>query len=555
MNFSDRPPLSISTRGTQDNHTGRWGEITPFFEEKTAPCRQKCPGNIHIPKFLKLVQEQNLVDAWRIICEENPIPRITGRVCFHPCEEDCHRSHFDQGVGIHQVERFIGDWAFKEGLDHYEQRPAVKEVKVAVIGSGPAGIGCCYHLLKRGYRVSLFEAKPALGGLLRYGIPEYRLPKGVLDDELDMIFTSDMDVHLGLTVGKDVSWQEIRSDFQGIFLGTGAQKPVGPDLEGETSDDVMDGFAFLKTDDKTSFVRPDQKVLILGGGNTAIDVARTVLRLGGLPTILYRRSRAEMPAFEDEIAAAVAEGIPILFCLSPKAILRDSEGVKGLTCVQNRISEAGIDGRPRFVPIERSDRLIEGDRIISAFGRLADIRAIPSGIKGEKEGVVVTEHGSCSTKGFFAGGDLTPSPRSVIHALASGKRAASGLDAYFSHQEGGGNDGDRPRPLVDLEDINRHYFQKASRKIPFIRPPGERASDFDEIESSFLPEAAFQEALRCFGCGTCNTCGNCEFFCPDMAVCLDSDRLSIRIDETYCKGCCICVEECPRGVLSIKDYP
>lgn len=546
-------PLSISTKGTQDIYTGRWGVIKPFFQEKLSACRAQCPGSIHIPRFMNQVQEENLVEAWRTICEENPMPRITGRVCPHPCEEDCLRQILDERIAIRQVERFVGDWAFQQGFSHFETAPLPNGHKVAVIGSGPAGIGCAYHLLKWGYPVSVFEAMPELGGLLRYGIPSYRLPKNVLSEELEMILEGRVNLHRGVTVGRDVSWEEIRSDFQGVFLGPGAQKSIRLGLDGEDRGGIVDGIHFLTTAEKEPWAKPDQKVLILGGGNTAFDVARTVLRLGGLPMILYRRSKEEMPAFEDEIIEAEEEGIEIRILVSPKKIVRDEEGVKGLICLRNRLTDIGLDGRKGFIPIEGSDHMIEGDLIIMALGQLADISAIPTSIKVVDDAVAVTEYGSCGPEGIFAGGDVTPETRSIVHALASGKRAAMGLDAYFKNQKNVHTDAIEPQVLVNSDQINLHYFCKTSRKEALRRPSEERSSDFKEIAATLSPEAATREVSRCFGCGTCDTCGNCDFFCPDMAVHCEPQTGHVLIDKNYCKGCCICIEECPRGVMSMEE--
>jgi NADPH-dependent glutamate synthase beta subunit-like oxidoreductase len=499
------------------------------------------------------VQEENLVEAWRTICEENPMPRITGRVCPHPCEEECLRHILDERIAIRQVERYVGDWAFQQALSHFDTPPPPNGRKVAVIGSGPAGIGCAYHLLKQGYPVALFEAMPELGGLLRYGIPSYRLSKRVLSEELEMILENRVSLHPGVIVGRDISWEEIRSDFQGIFLGPGAQKSIRLGLEGEDRGGIVDGIQFLAAAEEDPTVSPGQKVLILGGGNTAFDVARTVLRLGGLPLILYRRSKEEMPAFEDEIIEAEEEGIEILTLVSPKEIVRDEDGVKGLICLRNRITDIGPDGRRGFVPVEGSENLVEGDLIITAIGNVADVNALPNDIKIVDGAVVITEYGSCKPDGLFAGGDVTQEARSIIHALASGKRAALGLDAYFKNQKNVDTNDTESQVMLDSDQINLHYFIEAPRKEAVRRPSQGRSSDFEEIEATFASDTAAQEAARCFRCGLCNACGNCNFFCPDMAVHFDFQTDRVIIDKNYCKGCCICIEECPRGVMSMEN--
>ena len=218
-------PISFSTQGTQATKTGRWGIMQPLFNERPAPCRQGCPGSIRIPKFIHRIQESDLEGAWRVILEHNPLPRITGRVCFHPCEQGCNRKDYDDAIGINALERFVGDWAFENGLSAIPN-PGKNGHKVAVVGAGPAGIGCAFYLSKQGYRVSLFEAQPEIGGLLRYGIPDYRLPKKILSEELDLTLGSTLEIHKGVSVGIDISWDEIISEYQGVFLGTGAQSPI-----------------------------------------------------------------------------------------------------------------------------------------------------------------------------------------------------------------------------------------------------------------------------------------------------------------------------------------
>ncbi len=542
-------PISISMDGTRGTKTGRWSVMKPFFEDKMAPCRDRCPGSINIPKFLMQIQENDIEGAWRTILEENPLPRITGRVCFHPCEGDCNRGEYDQAIAINSLERFIGDQAFDKGFVPFDE-PDPNGKKVAVVGSGPAGIGCAHYLLRMGYRVSIFEAMAEIGGLLRYGIPEYRLPKKVLSEELEMALGSGIEIKKGIKIGKDLSWDEILSEHQGVFLGVGAYRPVKLGIEGEEKEGVVDGLQFLRTIGERVPFEQGQKVLIVGGGNTAIDVARTVLRQKGIPKVLYRRSREEMPAFDDEIREAEKEGIEIDCLVSPKAILIEGERVKGVECLKNRLTTTGTDGRKGFVPIDGSEFFLQGDLVVTAPGQLTEVDCLPPELKLKGDTIFVDEGGSCGPKGIYAGGDATASPRSVIHALASGKEAARAIDTYLKKRKGDHSEAEKEIPLVDFKDINLAYFTKATREAPHLQPPEKRISDFKEIAGTFSFDEAAREASRCFGCGNCNTCGNCYFFCPDFSVHRDPETLKIFIDNDYCKGCCICVEECPRGALS-----
>jgi NADPH-dependent glutamate synthase beta subunit-like oxidoreductase len=535
--------------------------MKPLFGEKPSPCRNNCPGSVDIPGFIDRIQTGDLEGAWQKILENNPIPRITGRVCFHPCEEACNRKDYDQAVAIHSLERFVGDQAFENGFMPFAETSRNNK-KIAVVGTGPAGIGCAFYLLKNGYRVSLFEAMPEIGGLLRYGIPEYRLPNKILSQELETLLGSGAEIHKGIRVGSDLSWAEIATDYQGVFMGLGAGKPIALDIPGESEGGggIIDGLTFLRDGYEKPPFEPGQTVLIIGGGNTAVDVARSVLRLKGEPLVLYRRTREEMPAFEDEIREAVEEGIEIRFLTSPRAIVREGDAITGLDCIRNRIIEAGEDGRRRFAPIEDSGFFIRGDAVIAALGQQVDPADIPADVVVADDAVVVADDGSCGRAGFYAGGDMTDLPRSVIHALASGKRAAEAVDSHLRRVDGsdseglskdGVSEGAEPSPVM-LEDINLAYFKKASRGVPQIRDAAKRISDFEEITQTLASDTAASEADRCFRCGRCTTCGICYFFCPDFAVHRDVKSSTIVFDSEYCKGCCICVEECPRGVLTAE---
>jgi NADPH-dependent glutamate synthase beta subunit-like oxidoreductase len=546
-----RPTVCMSMAGTQGTKTGRWGVMIPVFQEKMAPCRVGCPGAIQIPDFIQHVQADDIERAWRVILENNPLPRITGRVCYHPCENRCNRKDYDEYIAIQALERFVGDWAFEKGLSPLDGI-AANGKRVAVVGAGPAGIGCAFYLARSGYRVSVFEARPEPGGLLRYGIPEYRLPKRILSQELEMIFGSGIEIKKGVAVGKDISWDDLRADYQGIFLGVGAQVPIKLGLDGDTPPDVMDGVPFLQIcENKTPF-ESGQRVLIIGGGNTALDVARTVLRRKGVPLVLYRRTREEMPAFADEIREAEAEGIEIRYLVSPRIIIREAGRVKGLECIKNRMAPAGADDRRAFVPLEDSAFFEAGDLVVAALGQYADTTDLPPEVTVTDQTVVVADDHGCGPQGIYAGGDVTDMPRSVIHALASGKRAALALDAYLRHADKCQPESHEAIPEVTIQQINLAYFEITSRQRPQTQPTGIRVSSFKEVTATLPAGAAAREAARCFGCGNCNTCGNCYFFCPDFAVHRDSDTSKVFIDNDYCKGCCICVEECPRGVLSAE---
>ena len=543
---------SISTEGTQKNRTGRWGTIKPFFQEKLSPCSRKCPGSIHIPRFMDQIQEEDFESAWRTICEHNPLPRITGRVCPHPCEEDCLRQTFDEPIAIQEVERFLGDLAFHQGWSHFDPPPAEKGKKIAVVGSGPSGIGCVYQLLKSGYEVSLFEAKAELGGLLRYGIPNFRLPRNVLSEDMEMILGNRVHLYREVKVGRDIAWNELKDEYQAIFLGMGAQKPEIPSFLQESLVDVMEGLRFLEFSPNLPFQVKNKRILVVGGGNTAFDVARVVIRLGGQPVILYRREIEDMPAFEYEIREAQAEGAEICTLTSPVSIHREGRQLTGMNCLKTRITETISGTRRMFETVKGTEHMILADAVITAFGHVADEDTLPPVIDKADGAVLVDAFGATNIEGMFVGGDLTPDSRTVIHALAAGKISAIGIDCYLKNQTLDTQEARAPGTIVQAGDINHHYFKETARQQALERDPRERIQDFKEYKPSLSPDAANKEAERCFRCGICTGCGNCEFYCPDLAVRLNASVRSVQIDKTYCKGCSLCVQECPRGVMSME---
>ena len=423
------PPASISTTSTRVTHTGSWKYIRPLYRDKVAPCNAGCPVGIDIEGYMSLLREGRMDEACDLLLRENPMPAVTGRVCHHPCETACNRGQFDGAVSIHAVERRVGDFAIENALPPL---PVLNRgERIAIVGSGPAGLACAYHLARLGYPVTVFEAAEEPGGMLRLGIPAYRLPRAVLDAEIDRIRALGVEFRCGEPIGDEASWNTLSERFDAVFIATGAHqaRPLG--VEGEAGPGVRSGLAFLK--DVNRGERPDigQTAVVVGGGNTAIDCARTALRLGAKAIVLYRRTRAEMPAIAQEVEEAEREGVQFVFLAAPVAFVRQGNQLHQIECVPMRLGEPDESGRRRPIPIDEERFWLPADTVLTAIGEAFDDEALPVGIEHRSSGVRVTRLGKTSRPAVFAGGDVTDAPRSVADALGAGKRVAIGIDRYF----------------------------------------------------------------------------------------------------------------------------
>ena len=565
------PPMSLSFEGTLATKTGTWRYLTPVYANKLAPCNESCPAGEDVEAAMVLSGQEDYSGAWEKITQENPLPRVCGRVCFHPCEGGCNRKEFDEPTAINALERFVGDHAFQSGKRYTPPKEKKKE-KVAIIGSGPAGLSCAYHLASMGYGVTLLEALPKLGGMLQYGIPSYRLPKEVLAQEIDNILSLGIKVQTNVRVGKDLKWEGLK-EYDAVFVAAGAWKSLPLKIPGEDSAGVMSGVAFLQKVNSGEAVDLGQRVAVIGGGNTAMDAVRAALRLGAKPLIIYRRTKEEMPAWEEEISEVEEEQIEFIFLSSPVKILTEGGKVKGIECIKNLLGPPGKDGRREPQPIENSNFTLPVDSVISAIGETTDLSFLPRDLRGLKDSVPVDETGATVMKKVFAGGDIVAQPRTVSYAIGAGKKAAMAIDATFrgknvaealrlarwgekgsfsmARYKSGGSDGISPQ-VVPFSDLNTDYFKPQKRKAKENLPVAQRTGRFSEITQGLPPASALYEARRCFNCGVCNLCDNCFLYCPDLAISSRPDRQGYQINYDYCKGCCICVEECPRGAISLE---
>jgi len=541
---SDYPNWAISSTSTLLNHTGTWRIFRPMYDNKIPPCNNECPTNEKIQGYFDLVKQNKLSDAYKLILEDNPFPSITGRVCYHPCESACNRKDYDQALSIHCVERFVGDWGIKNVP---LAKPIAKHKEtVAIVGSGPAGMAAAYYLGLAGYNVTIFEKKAKLGGMLRYGIPTYRLPKNVLNNEFKKLAALNVKFKTNTAIGKTVTLDVLRKNFDIIIICHGAHKNRPMGVANENSDGVYSGLEFLSVINAGKKPKIGKKVAIIGGGNTAIDAARSCLRLGSTPVILYRRTKAEMPAVLDEIEAAEAEGIKIEFLVAPEKVVANKKGkVIGIECIKMKLGKPDASGRRRPVPVPKSNFVLKFDSIISAIGEQVDLTILSSDVAKTEWGIKADYLGRTNVNNVYAIGDCVTGPKTVVEAFGAGKRVAfkiSGEEHNIEHKV------ERP---VQFSELNTDYFEHADKVKVAELPVKDRKKNFNEAHLGYNKISVKDEVERCFSCGICNKCDNCFVVCPDLSVIKQNG--DYEFDYDFCKGCGVCARECPRYAITMKE--
>jgi 2-oxoacid:acceptor oxidoreductase delta subunit (pyruvate/2-ketoisovalerate family) len=538
-----RWPIARFTMVTGGIPTAEWRVARPVYSTGGAPCWQECPAQGKIPQILALVKDGDFEAAWRVLVEENPFPGILGRVCYNPCETACNRGEYDEAVSIRNVERFLGDYAASHDLRPTHLTEERKLNKVAVIGSGPAGLACAYQLTRRGYPVTVFEALPVAGGMLWLGIPAYRLPRDVMAREVRAIQELGVEIRLGTCVGQDISLAELHREYVAIFVAIGASKPQPLAIPGAEASNVYPGISYLSASNRGEPATAS-KVVVIGGGNTAIDCARTARRLGAKEVHLAcLESRSQMPAHPWTIQEAEEEGVVIHTNWSPKTIMTRHGRARGVTFAQVNFRGFGPDGRPDMDEVPHSRHVVEADAVVIAVGQGPDFAGLED-LLAERNIPVLGE--SC-VPGVFVGGDAVPGCGSVVRAVGQGTQAALSIDAYLRgetlmQQEA--------LKVVDYEDLNVNYYCPIGRNPSSQLPLEQRATTFQETVLGYDEPIARAEAQRCFICGTCFQCDNCWLLCPDMAVVKVQDQ-QYHFEYDYCKGCGICAWECPCGSITM----
>ncbi|HEY8472589.1 MAG TPA: NAD(P)-binding protein [Natronosporangium sp.] len=530
--------ITLAPGSSLANRTGAWRSERPVYRDLLPPCNDACPAGENAQAWLQHAKHGRYEQAWRQLLVDNPFPAVMGRVCYHPCQTACNRAKLDQEVEISAVERFLGDEAIRHGWT--VPGPTARSGKrVLVVGAGPAGLSAAYQLRRFGHDVVVCDAGDRPGGMLRYGIPAYRLPRDVLDAEIDRIATLGIKLELRHPV-TDLAGVVSAEGFDAVFLGIGAQLSRNAYLPAGDAARVLDALRLLRGVASDNPPLLGRRVVVYGGGNTAMDAARTARRLGATDAlVVYRRTRDRMPAHDVEVAEAIEEGIRFRW-LSSIAYA----GAGSITVERMELDETGF---PR--PTGETEQL-PADAVVLAIGQDVDrsLLATVAGIEVADGVVQVGPDLATGAPGVFAGGDMVPGDRTVTTAIGHGKRAARQIDAYLR----GTAYHPPPRPgLAGFEVLNTWYYPDApATRRPRIAPEL-RVSTFDEVVGGLAEPAARYEAGRCLSCGNCFECDNCYGMCPDNAVVKLGPGRRFAIDLDYCKGCGICAAECPAGAIEM----
>jgi NADPH-dependent glutamate synthase beta subunit-like oxidoreductase/Pyruvate/2-oxoacid:ferredoxin oxidoreductase delta subunit len=537
----------------------RFNPIRPVQVRGTPPCNDNCPSGTRIREWIGLIaqraklgltKEEAYRRAWESLVDVNPFPAVMGRVCPHPCETECNRIAKDGSVAVNELERFIGDYAIGQGWPLVRLSPETRSETVAVVGAGPAGLSFAYQMARRGYRVTVFDRHEKAGGMLRYGIPDYRLPPEVLDAEIRRIADLGVELRLGSSVGSDQTLDELRRDFDMLFVGIGAQVGRRLGVPGEEGGGVWAGTEYLEAVNRGRIVEVGRSVIVVGGGNTAIDAARTARRQGAAVTLLYRRTRAEMPAIAHEIDEALEEGIDIVFLSAPSHVHRDEAGgLAGVRVQRMELGEPDSSGRCRPVPIDGDTFDLPATAVIVAVSQEPDWSSL-DGVRHDHGWVQTASDGLVDAK-TYAGGDVRGLGTASM-AIGHGKAAA---ETAHARQEGTaypGNGAKRTRGVRSRVKIDL-YEPKPRTEIDRLPVTNRLADPRRAVTETMTEEAFLEEVARCLSCESCFGCRHCIMYCNGggfIELAEPAPGRYFRMDLSVCEGCGKCIEVCPCGYLA-----
>ncbi|MGB5103865.1 MAG: NAD(P)-binding protein [Steroidobacteraceae bacterium] len=528
--------ITLDPGSSLANHTGSWRTVRPVYVDRLPPCNHACPAGENIQGWLFHAEAGHYEEAWRVLTRDNPLPAVMGRVCYHPCETACNRGELDECVGINAIERFLGDEALRRGWK-FEAAPRATGKRVLVVGAGPSGLSAAYHLARAGHVVTIREAGPVAGGMMRFGIPKYRLPREVLEAEIQRIVDLGVTLELNSKVS-DVLEAKQAGRFDAVFLAVGAHIAKRAYIPAGSAAKMLDAVSVLRSMEGEEKPLLGRRVVVYGGGNTALDVARTAKRLGATESIIvYRRTREKMPAHESELEEALQEGVLVKWLSTIK-----QAGESSIT-----VEKMALDEKGNAQPTGEFETL-EADSVVLALGQDVDLSLL-DGVPGLEihDGVVKVDDGMMTGHpGIFAGGDMVPGERTVTVGIGHGKLAARNIDAWLRderwvHPE--------VHELASYDKLNTWYYSDAPKSKQPVLDTIRRQSTFEEVVGSFDEITAQFEARRCLSCGNCFECDNCYGVCPDNAVIKLGPGLRYQFNYDYCKGCGLCVSECPCGAI------
>jgi NADPH-dependent glutamate synthase beta subunit-like oxidoreductase len=532
------------------------GSIAPD-KQLSSPCMGNCPAHMNVQGYVRLVAKGKFQEALKLMKEDNPLPAICGRVCDHPCESECNRGGIDEPVAINAIKRFVADLDLNASTRYVPDIKGKKAEKVAVIGSGPAGLSCAYFLAREGYQVTLFEKAPVLGGMLTTGIPSYRLPKNLIEAEIQVIGNMGVTMKTGMELGKDVTIEQLRREgYKAFFIAIGAQECKGLEVEGEDLEGIHPSLDFLS---KVNLGKPPalgKRVAVIGGGNAALDAVRAALRLGSKEAfIIYRRSLDEMPANTDEIRECQDEGIPFHTLTQPVRFIAEGGRVKQVQCVRMQLGELDASGRRTAQPIAGSDFTMDIDAVITALGQETDWACLTPECTCQLTGWGTMSVDPLTAQSddpdIFAGGDAVTGPRTVIEAIAGGKEAAISIDRFIKGEdlrEG------RGKGWAVATEVQKEKYHPAKRaQMPTLLPEA-RVSNFDEVQLGLTEEMAVEEAKRCLGCGCA-----CIQACPYNVIQFDleagiSHKCNLCFDRIHVGELPVCAEVCMTDAIAFGEY-
>jgi 2-oxoacid:acceptor oxidoreductase delta subunit (pyruvate/2-ketoisovalerate family) len=532
--------ITLDPGSSLANRTGSWRTERPVYISRLPPCNAQCPAGEDVQGWLFHAESGDYEAAWRHLTRDNPFPATMGRVCYHTCESKCNRGQLDDPVGINSVERFLGDEAIRRGWQF--EAPAAESGKhVLVVGAGPSGMAAAYHLRRLGHRVTVKEAGPVMGGMMRFGIPKYRLPRDVLEAEMQRIVAMGVKVELGARVDRiDEAMRE--GGFDAAFLAVGAHIAKRAFIPAKDSARILDAVQVLRSMEGGEMPLLGRRVAVYGGGNTAIDVARTAKRLGATEAVIvYRRTREKMPAHDFELEEALQEGVMVKWL----STVREAD-FDALTIEKMKLDDKGM---PQ--PTGEFETL-HADSLVLALGQDVDLSLLKDVAGLEvKDGVVQVDPATMMTghPGLFAGGDMVPAERNVTVAVGHGKKAARHIDAWLRDAR---PDPKAKPPVATFDKLNTWYYSDAPKTMRPQLDAARRTSSFDEVQGGLTEANALYEARRCLSCGNCFECDNCYGVCPDNAVTKLGPGKGFAFKYDYCKGCGVCVQECPAGAIEMR---